>query len=335
MKRTATAATISVLTVLWPQVALAGEGGGDEFSDSSTNITLDSSSGDIGVGVGVGGTGASASRPGGAGEASGGAAGAGSGDAAGAAPAGVSSGVAAPPSILDTFLRMCELVPTGETRPAGGGVQQRWEYVCTESLGTAGLSVWLPQAADGSTDPLVFPRVTVADILPGAADAARARVPLPVVEFGNVDPEFGWAYVRVPVEFRVSNLGSVSASASAVSGPWSAWVTVTATPVEVRFIPGEPRGAPMSCSAAGAQAPVVADAAGECSHRYVDSSAVSANGRTFTTTVEVLWDLSYRSSEGPGVLPAMTMVSTAELAVAEVQALVTCTGARPEQGGCG
>ena len=51
--------------------------------------------------------------------------------------------------------------------------------------------------------------------------------------------------------------------------------------------------------------------------------------------MEVVWDVSYTSSEGPGVLPSLVMATDLPLAVAEIQALVTCTGSRLEQGGCG
>lgn len=194
--------------------------------------------------------------------------------------------------------------------------------VCGDDMVAAGTPVW-------------FEQVRVADLLPGAADSARAQIPAPVVSFQNLDRDFGWAYVTVAQDFRVTGLAPVSATASATAGPLTAWVTVTATPKMVRFDPGEPGGHQVECGVDAAQAPFVAEVPGECSYTYVNSSAISGNGRTFDTSTSVEWQISYDSSEGSGSLDPYTASSTTPLGVAEIQALVTCTGPRPEQGGCG
>lgn len=179
------------------------------------------------------------------------------------------------------------------------------------------------------------PNITAADLLPALSDRVRAELQPPQVQFEGLDPEFGWAYVTVPLDFRVTNLAPVSVTASVAAGPLFVWATVTATPSTVTFLPGEPRGGPMSCSSSGAAMAYYPDTPGECSYTYRDTSAISANGRTFTTTLSVDWVVTYDSSSGSGTLPTLTLSSSTELAVAEIQALVTCTGPRPEQGGCG
>jgi len=173
-----------------------------------------------------------------------------------------------------------------------------------------------------------------ADLLPLALrDLKQKKLPTPEPQFLALDAEFGWAYVTVPVDFRVGN-GLAPVSVTASIGP--VWATVTAAPSKVTFDPGEPAGHTVSCSAAGAAAGYDPAIPGECSYAYVDSSAISSNGRSFTTTMGVEWSISWTSSTGAGgALPAFTTSSSAPLAVAEIQALVTCTGPRPEQGGCG
>jgi hypothetical protein len=47
------------------------------------------------------------------------------------------------------------------------------------------------------------------------------------------------------------------------------------------------------------------------------------------------WDISWTSSTGAGgALDGFSTSATAPLAVAEVKGLVTCTGSRPQEGGC-
>jgi hypothetical protein len=172
-----------------------------------------------------------------------------------------------------------------------------------------------------------------ADLMPMALhDIRTKKLPKPEPEFLALDSQFGWAYVTVPVDFRMSNTPA-PVSVTASIGP--VWATVTAVPSRITFDPGEPRGHQVSCSAPGASAGYDPAVPGECSYTYVDSSAIASNGRTFTTTMGVEWSISWTSSSAAGgSLPAFTTSSSTPLAVAEIQALVTCTGSRPEQGGC-
>ena len=189
---------------------------------------------------------------------------------------------------------------------------------------------------DERVTPFLVQRVTTADALGQAEAEARGKIPSPSTEFLDLEPGFGWTYVTKPTPYRVTNLASISVTATVSAGPASVSVTVTAAPSWVRFGPGEPKGHWVGCSPQGAQAPLGPDVEhpGECAYTYVDSSAIAENGRTFETTTEVDWDLSWTSTAGAGVLTPFTSTSNALLAVAEIHALVTCVGPLPEQGGC-
>jgi hypothetical protein len=182
-----------------------------------------------------------------------------------------------------------------------------------------------------------IPQLSGSDLLPLLLEELRSRqLAAPEVTFVGLDPEFDWAYVKVPVGFRIGNTGPVTVTARVAAGPLAAWASMTATPSAIRFDPGEPDGHSVSCTAEGAAAGGFDSARpGECSYTYVNSSAIAPNGRTFTTTTNMTYALTYRSSSGAGSFPDVTTTSSSELGVAEVQALVTCTGPRPEQGGCG
>ena len=207
------------------------------------------------------------------------------------------------------------------------------------TIGGATFDAWVKACGVPGNEgviPFWVQRVTVADELVHAEAEARGKIPTPSTEFLDLEPGFGWTYVTKPTPYRVTNLAPISVTATASAGPVSVSVTVTAAPSWVRFGPGEPKGHWVGCSTQGAQAPLSLDweHPGECTYTYVDSSAIAENGRTFETTTEVDWDLSWTSGAGGGVLAPFMSTSTASLAVAEIHALVTCVGPLPEQGGC-
>lgn len=182
---------------------------------------------------------------------------------------------------------------------------------------------------------LYVQRISSADLIPGLREEVERRLPKPEIEFAPKDSQFGWTYVKVATDFRVtSSLEVVTAEAAAVAGPQVVWASISATPTSVTFEPGEPGGYAVACSAADAQLGYSPAAPGACSYTYTNTSAVSSNGRTFPTSVSVEWTIEFDSSDGGGTFPPLTMTSSQDLAVAEYQALVTCTGPRPEQGGC-
>ena len=76
---------------------------------------------------------------------------------------------------------------------------------------------------------------TPQDLLPGILEQLRERtLPKPVPVFELLDPEFGWAYVRTPLDFRAGADSWRPVSVTASIGP--VWATVTAEPghVDVR-----------------------------------------------------------------------------------------------------
>lgn len=181
-----------------------------------------------------------------------------------------------------------------------------------------------------------FPEATPRDLLPELLSRLKERkLPTPEPMFEALDPQHGWAYVRVPLDFRAGGNSWRPVSVTASIGPL--WATVTATPVRLSFDPGDPAGAgPVTCSGDGPVAPYVPSAPGTCSYTYTNASSTSPHdGYHFQTLLSIDWDISWTSSTGAGgPLAGYSTTDSALLAVAEVQGLVTCTGARPEEGGC-
>jgi hypothetical protein len=115
------------------------------------------------------------------------------------------------------------------------------------------------------------------------------------------------------------------------------WATVTARPATLTFDPGDPAGpGAVSCGGDGPVAPYVPETPGACSYKYRDASSTSpVDGYRFRTTLSISWSISWSSSTGGGgALAPFETSSSAQLAVAQVEGLVTCTGSRPEEGGC-
>lgn len=195
--------------------------------------------------------------------------------------------------------------------------------------------LWLRTCGTENTF-VVVPESTPGDLLPSILERVKEGVlPKPVPVFEMLDAEFGWAYVRTPLDFRSGADSWRLVSVTASIGP--VWATVTALPTRLTFDPGDPAGSgPVSCAGDGPVAPYVPEAPGLCSYTYTNASSTSPfDGYHFQTTLSIDWSLSWTSSTGAGgVLEPYTTSATSLLAVAEVKGLVTCTGPRPEQGGC-
>jgi hypothetical protein len=213
----------------------------------------------------------------------------------------------------------------GETRTVGG---QRLVEGVTYAF--------YRRTCEGASVFVWVPLVSVGDLVPGALEYLEARLPRPDPTLHPVDPEFGWVYVQVPVDFRTApaTLEPVSVTVS-VDGPTPVWVTVTALPSGLRFMPGDGGGASIvACGPAGATAEYVGEVPGECSYTYRKASSTSGDGSRFDAEMQIAWDVTYVSSAGPGVLSVAPTSTGFPIVVAEVKGLVVCTGARPEQGGC-
>ena len=202
---------------------------------------------------------------------------------------------------------------------AGGVIHHLWRQDCLTG------TTWFD-----------FPVATPTDLLPALLEQLeKAALPKPTPVFELLDKEFGWAYVRTPLDFRAGAGSWRTVSVTASIGPL--WATVTARPTRLTFDPGDPAGAgSVSCSGDGPVAPYVAEVPGVCSYTYVNASSTSPyDGYHFVASLTTGWSISWTSSTGAGgPLDAYSTSTTAELAVAEVKGLVTCTGSRPEQGGC-
>ena len=181
-----------------------------------------------------------------------------------------------------------------------------------------------------------FPETDPETLLALALDRLESKVipsPEPVLEM--LDPEFGWAYVQTPLDFRAGGDSWRTVSVTARLGP--VWATATASPETLTFDPGDPGGAPVVLCAGDAPiAPYIAEVPGECSYTYVNASSTSSyDGYHFLATLTIDWAVSWRSSTGAGgALSGYQSSRTAPIAVAEAKGLVVCTGSRPEQGGC-
>jgi hypothetical protein len=192
------------------------------------------------------------------------------------------------------------------------------------------------RVCNGAGDYVVVAEAVPQDLLPGILDQLRrGALPNPVPVFELLDARFGWAYVRTPLDFRAGGDSWRSVTVTASVGP--VWATVTAQPQRLTFDPGDPAGpGAVSCGGEGPVAPYVPATPGSCSYTYVNASSTSpVDGYHFQTTLTISWSISWSSSTGVGGALAPYETSTsAPLAVAEVKGLVTCTGSRPEEGGC-
>lgn len=233
---------------------------------------------------------------------------------------------------------------------SGGGSGCSWERVDgvfgVPNLGTTefpfidedGITylLWRTSCPNGPGSWYLLPQTTPEDILPQLLDRLREEsLPMPAPTFEMLDPAHNWAYVTVPVDFRAGGNSWRTVSVTASIGP--VWATVTAQPMRMTFDPGDPNGpGQVSCDGNAPIAPYVAETPGACSYTYTNASSTSAyDGYHFLTTMTIDWAISWTSSSGAGgALEPYATSATAELAVAEVKGLVTCTGSRSEQGGC-
>jgi hypothetical protein len=239
------------------------------------------------------------------------------------------------------------------TRPGAGGggggpTGCTWDEI-VGGLAENGFGPTWPRERDGVTyrlwirkcgqqvDAYEVPDVDPRDLLPELLERLRTRtLPSPTPVFEKLDPQNQWAYVRVPVDFRAGGNSWRPVSVTASIGP--IWATVTAEPSTLSFDSGDQASPEQGATCAG-DAPIadyIAEQPGECSFTYINASSTSTlDGHHFETTMTIDWDISWTSSTGAGgALDGFSTSTTAPLAVAEVKGIVTCTGSRPQEGGC-
>jgi hypothetical protein len=163
---------------------------------------------------------------------------------------------------------------------------------------------------------------TPADLVPAVLAYLPDYLDPPEVSWPNMSPEHGWLFVKVPMDFRSSNLSPVTVTATVrnILGD-TATASATATPDQLTFESGE--GGSAVCSAAEARAAYVPGVYGACSYQYKNSSAIA--GGEFGTTSTMRWVVTSNPVD-PTQPPELTTASDQSLAVSEVQAIVTCYG---------
>jgi hypothetical protein len=173
-----------------------------------------------------------------------------------------------------------------------------------------------PGAIDYFWVPLVTQQTVVAALWRHVWDYVEA----PSVRWPSIDQDFGWLYVRAPMDFRIQDVPAVSVTATVTNITGTVTATVTATPSELLLEPGEPGGFPASCPISESTASYLVSTPGSCSIMYQNSSAISASG-TFEANASVLWTIE-TTDPGFGVSAIRTW-SWFDVAVAEAQAVVT------------
>jgi hypothetical protein len=229
----------------------------------------------------------------------------------------------------------CSWVLADQVIAIGNGLGEA-EWPQTDPQTGVVYHLWTKTCPGGPTVYVQLPAAEPRDLLPELLEQLKSKaLPKPTPVFELLDAEFGWAYVKTPLDFRAGGDSWRTVTVSASVGP--VWATVTAVPNRLTFDPGDPAGpGPMSCDGDGPIAAYVAAVPGACSYTYTNASSTSPfDGYHFVTSLTIDWSISWTSSTGAGgPLDGFPTVSSAQLAVAEVKGLVVCTGARPEQGGC-
>ncbi len=202
------------------------------------------------------------------------------------------------------------------------------------TVGEVTFHLW-ERRCGGQVSLFQFPEATPEDLLPDLLERLQETLPAPEPVFELLDAEFGWAYVQTPLDYRAGGDSWRPVSVTASIGP--VWATVSAVPGWLTFYSGDPAGVgSVWCDGDGPVAPYVAEVPGACSYIYRNASSTSPyDGYHFWTTMTIDWEISWTSSSGAGgPLEGYRTEASSELAVAEVKALVICTGPHPLQGGC-
>lgn len=190
---------------------------------------------------------------------------------------------------------------------------------CNDSLPIG--AVWVPQ-------------LQPADLIPTVADLLEERLHEPTPVLQPLDADLGWAYVQVPLDFRVEvgEWEPVEAYAEATNPLGTVWVRATADPVELTFNSGD---GVASCAGDQPLEPYLPEEPGACSFIYRNASS-TVPGSLFLSSLEIRWDAAWVSSDPVqfGTLDVGPTETVFDLAVAEAKALVSCTGIGAASGGC-
>jgi hypothetical protein len=176
-------------------------------------------------------------------------------------------------------------------------------------------------------------------IIPGGAPpaAARAAAPAPAVLAQAAESRLGLGspviqaspavgldqLVHVPTWLWLAGPWAPVRATAAVPGEH---VTATATPQRVTWHTGD--GSTVTCHGPGTPYQPSDNPAAPsptCGHTYARSSAAAPGGK-FTVTATITWDVTWTGGGGGGAFPGLVTTSTARMAVAQSQAIVTGSG---------
>lgn len=170
------------------------------------------------------------------------------------------------------------------------------------------------QDCPGGTDLVWLPILEGVNLGNWAYDALLRNIPQPDPYFHPVDLGGPWLYTQVPTDYRLEQLNTYVARASALG----AYVEATATPRAVVFeltdvgrmvdSAGNQVSA-VTCPALGSIAPYDAGNPGACSLTFLDSSSISGDS-DFDYEVRIEWDITFTGVGVTGPLPAPTTIDT-------------------------
>lgn len=164
------------------------------------------------------------------------------------------------------------------------------------------------------------PLVSQETVIPALYERLEDYLTAPVLSWPSEDPEFGWLYVKAPMDFRIAPPNGVSLTATVTNVTGSVTATLSAEPGSVTFTPGEPDGDSVVCSVAAATAEYSDASPGACSYTYQNSSAISPWAE-FSWRAVLRWDVT--TSSPTFAAASIPTVSYGTVAVAEAQAVVT------------
>ena len=222
-----------------------------------------------------------------------------------------SSGTPEPPGPA-TYEPACTWQPanqTGQVLDIGSDGEQ-----ITNDEGELG---WIQQCP-GQPPVIVFanPAVDPVDLIPGASDRTRTRIPAPVPII-NPPAEVG-GFVNLGLWHAIEQPESVSARATL----GAAWAEVTATFTQLSINPGD-GSAPFTCEGIGTPYVDGSDDAeqGPCGNTYTQSSPDNA---PYQMTYSLTYDITWQTSDGrSGTLASFDRTLTFDYDVDEIQTVGT------------
>lgn len=211
----------------------------------------------------------------------------------------------------------------GTSIPGGSiqAVDEGGEWSWTTTIGGVEYR-YVKRACDGAVDLIWVPQITPEALIPGLYEKVKKLLPDPKAAFAPIDSTGRWLYVQVPTDFRVTDT-SQWAPISARAEAGAVWASVTATPTQLIFSPGDPSNpAGASCGGSEPTAPYNPANPGSCSYTYLNASSI-ASGNVFQYEIRTVWTVTTDSSSGP-IKPPSTLetASSGAIAVAEARASV-------------